>query len=97
MIGVLVLSFFQNVSFSIVSRSRNRSSLAYHAVAASASNLIWFWTMKELIAHEMSASLAVPYVIGTVLGSLVGVKISMLIENAIGAESDSHIKRGDRA
>jgi len=86
--GILVmmtLAYIQNVSFSIVSRSRNRNSKTYHFIAAIASNGVWFLTMKYLIVtKDMSWALFVPYTIGTVLGSVTGQAISMWIEEKLG-------------
>lgn len=83
-----VLAFCQNISFTIVSRSRNRDSKTYHFVAAIFSNVVWFATMKFLIvASDMTWLLFVPYTVGTVTGSVVGQSISMKIEKMIGAKS----------
>lgn len=89
---IFVLAYIQNVSFSIVSRSRNRSSVKYHIVASIFSNGVWFLTFRELVTADMSLALFVPYTAATVLGSVTGVKVSMWIENLIGATSDDHIK-----
>src|SRR5262245_781120 len=93
MLTMMVLAFAQNVSFSIVSRSRNRDNITYHLVAAVFSNGVWFLTFRQLILSDMNLMLFVPYTIGTVSGSITGVKISMWIERLLGAESDSHIKK----
>lgn len=90
---ILVLAFIQNVSFTVVSRSRNRSSFTYHMIAAVFSNGIWFLTFRQLILAEMSFVLFLPYTIGTVCGSLCGAKLSMWIESKVGATSDDHITR----
>jgi uncharacterized membrane protein YfcA len=79
------LAFLQNVTFSLVSRSRNRDNLTYHAISAILANFVWFFTFRELVTHDMNWTLFVPYTCGTVLGSLFGVKISMKIEKWIGA------------
>jgi uncharacterized membrane protein YfcA len=92
MLVIMVLAFAQNVSFSIVSRSRNRSSMRYHLFASIASNGVWFLTFRQLVTRDMNLMLFVPYTIGTVAGSLVGVKVSMVIERWLGAESDAHLK-----
>lgn len=84
---VLTLAFVQNVSFTLVSRSRNRDNMTYHAVASVFSNGIWFLTMQQLVVAELSAYLLLPYVIGTVTGSLFGAKVSMRIEKLIGAKT----------
>ena len=89
---VLLLAFVQNVSFSIVGRSRNRDNMAYHLLASVAGNGVWFATMRELLASDMSAAMAVPYVAGSVVGSICGVKVSMVIERWLGAASDRHIR-----
>lgn len=91
MISVLFLSFIQNISFSIVSRSRNRNNMSYHIVAASFSNVIWFVTFKELVLADMNNWLLIPYWFGSVFGSLVGVKVSIFIERLLGASADGHL------
>lgn len=90
---LMLLAFAQNISFSIVSRSRNRNNISYHIVAAIFSNSIWFLTFKLLVTNNMDLIMFIPYCIGTVAGSVFGVKISMIIERWLGAESDSHIKK----
>lgn len=91
LLKILVLAFIQNVSFSIVSRSRNRDNMTYHIIASLFSNSIWFLTFRELIIGEMNFVLFVPYVVGTIFGSVYGVKISMKIEKWLNARSDSHL------
>lgn len=90
---ILVLAFIQNISFSMVSRSRNRDNIRYHIIASVGSNTLWFLTMKQLITADMTWYLAIPYTIGTVLGSVFGVKISMKIEKLLNAQSDSHLNK----
>ena len=88
---ILGLAYAQNISFTIVSRSRNRSSFTYHMIASVFSNGIWFLTFRQLILHDMTYLLFLPYTVGTVAGSLSGAAISMWIERKIGARSDSHL------
>lgn len=95
-ITIMLLAFVQNVSFSIVSRSRNRDNMTYHLIAAIFSNGIWFLTFRQLVTADMSFALFVPYTIGTVSGSLVGQKISMWIERLLGASSDGHLTTGGK-
>jgi len=40
----------------------------------------------------MNLALFFPYTVGTMSGSVTGVKISQWIEKKLGAESDSHLK-----
>jgi hypothetical protein len=89
---ILGLAFVQNISFSIVSRSRNRNNIRYHIIAASFSNGIWFLTFRQLILADMSFILFIPYCLGTVAGSVFGVKISMFIEKLLGASADAHLR-----
>lgn len=81
---MMILAFLQNISFSVVSRSRNRNSKLYHFVAAIASNGVWFMTMKYLIvSRDMTWTLFIPYTVGTVGGSVVGQAVSMWIEKKL--------------
>jgi len=88
---IAILAVVQNISFSIVSRSRNRNNMKYHMIAATFSNTIWFLTFRMLVLSEMSLLLFPFYVIGTVMGSISGVKISMFIERILGASADAHL------
>lgn len=92
-LSLLVLAFAQNTAFSVVSRSRNRDNMTYHVIASVFSNGIWFLTFKQLVTADMTLSLFPVYCVGTVLGSVFGVKVSMLIERWLGAASDSHLKK----
>lgn len=90
---ILVLSFFQNVSFSMVSRARNRSSTTYHLLTSIVSNTVWFLCFRELVTGGFDAAMLAPYIIGTCAGSLVGAKISMRIEALLDASADGHLKQ----
>jgi hypothetical protein len=84
---LLALAFAQNVSFTMVSRSRNRDNVTYHAICSVFSNGIWFLTMRELVLADLTWWLFVPYVFGTVTGSIFGAKVSIVIEKAINAKT----------
>jgi len=91
---MMVMAFAQSVSFSIVSRSRNRNSVAYHRVAAIFSNGVWFITAKYLIVTQhMSWLLFIPYTIATVWGSTTGQQISMWVERKLNLQADDHLKK----
>lgn len=90
---ILALAFVQNVSFSIVSRSRNRDNMTYHLIAAVFSNGIWFLTMRELVLADLSLTLVLPYIFGTVAGSLFGARVAMRIERLISASADGHLTK----
>lgn len=93
LLWIMALAFAQNVSFSIVSRSRNRDNMTYHLVAAVLSNGVWFLTFRELVQADMTFVLFLPYTIGTVSGSLLGAKVAMVIERWLGATSDGHLRK----
>jgi len=84
---ILFLAFIQNVSFTMVSRSRNRDNMSYHAICSVFSNGLWFLTMHQLVVADLDYMLAIPYIIGTVCGSIFGAKVSMKIEKLIGAST----------
>lgn len=86
-IQILLLAFIQNVSFTMVSRSRNRDNMTYHMVCSVFSNGLWFATMHYLVATELNWVMAIPYIIGTVAGSMFGAKVSMKIEKLIDAKT----------
>ena len=84
---IMALAFIQTVSFSLVSRARNRDHMGYHATASVLSNGIWFLTFHQLVVADMSFMLFIPYLIGTVSGSLYGAGVSIKIERWLGAKT----------
>lgn len=82
---IICLAFIQNVAFSMVSRSRNRDHMTYHATCSVFSNAVFFLTFHQLMIADFDIWLIIPYVIGTVSGSIFGAKASMKIEKIIGA------------
>lgn len=90
---IVLLAFTQNVAFSLVSRSRNRDNITYHIIASVFSNMIWFLTFKQLLTANMTLALLPAYTLGTVCGSVFGVKVSMWIERQVDARSDSHLTK----
>lgn len=91
-IKLIFYAYIQSISFSLVSRSRNRNNIPYHIIASVFSNGVWFLTFRELVVNDMNFALLLPYTLGTVTGSVTGVKVSQWIERKLGAESDSHLK-----
>lgn len=85
--SIFFLAFVQNISFTMASRARNRSSMGYHAACAVVSNSLWFVVIQQLVMADLTWLLFIPYVLGTVLGSLFGGKVSMYIEEKIGAHT----------
>lgn len=90
---VLSLAFASSLSFTMVSRSRNRSHFVYHMIASVGSNTLWFFTFRQLVMQNMTAALVMPFVAGTTFGSLAGAWVSMKVERWLGAASDSHLEK----
>ncbi len=86
-VTLILLAFIQNVSFTLVSRARNRDNTWYHMICSIFSNGVWFTTFGVLVNANMSWLLFIPYLIGTVSGSLFGAKVAIWIENKIGAKT----------
>ena len=84
---LILLAFIQNVSFTMVSRSRNRDNMTYHAICSVFSNGVWFATMHHLVQADLTWWLLIPYIVGTVSGSLFGATVSMRIEKFLGAKT----------
>lgn len=87
------LGFLQNTSFSMVSRSRNRDNMDYHAIASLFSNTLWLLVIQRLFQEDFSGVLLAPYALGTISGSVFGSKISMQIEKMLGASADGHLNK----
>jgi len=87
------LSAAQQVSFSIVSRSRQRNNMAYHVIASIFSNSVWFLTFRQLNLKNWTNELYAPYALGGAIGSVTGAGVSMGIEKKLGISSDSHVMK----
>lgn len=90
---LVIIAIIQNTAFTMVSRSRNRDNKTYHIIASILSNGIYFLVFKMMLTDNFAIKLIVPYIIGTVTGSVVGMQVSMFIEKLIGASADAHLKR----
>jgi hypothetical protein len=87
--GVLILAalaFMQTMSFTLISRARQRKDPFYHAWASVMSNGVWYLTMQQLVLGKIMPFQAVPFVVGNVSGSLIGQGTAMKIESIAGAE-----------
>ncbi len=86
------LSASQQVAFSLVSRSRNRTNMAFHVIASIFSNGVWFLTFRQLQVKNWTLDLYVPYAAAGAIGSVTGVSISMAIEKKLGITSEAESK-----
>ena len=67
----------QNASFTLVSRARNSSSIAFHAIAAVISNGMWLLVIRQVVTHLNSPGLMFTYLVASVLGSVLMHHVSM--------------------
>ena len=88
-LGIVGFGIAQQISFSIVSRSRQRNNMMYHIIASIFSNGVWFLTFRQIQHQEWLLALYVPYAAGTAIGSIMGVGVSMGIEKRLNIVSDS--------
>lgn len=85
---LLGYAFFQSVSFSVVSRARQRNHDVYLMWASVFSNGVWYLTMHQLALKNITPDKTAPYVVGGITGSLVGQNIAMQVEKKINARMD---------
>lgn len=85
---LLLFSAWQSVSFTMVSRARQRGNAQYLAWTSVFSNGVWYLTMHQLTLGSITAEKAIPYIVGATAGSLIGQLISMKVEQATGAVMD---------
>lgn len=85
------LAFGDNITFSILRRSRNTSNTTYHVFAALLKSLAWYLLFQSLSLRGMALELFVPYCFGSILGGISGQKISSFVEKKIGATADAHL------
>lgn len=90
---LMCLAFLQNISFTFVSRSRQKDNFNYHLVAAIGSNGVWFLTYSQMIKHGMPISMLPVFLSGTALGSLFAAYESGKIEKLLGATADATKKK----
>ena len=92
-VTLFLLTALQGIMSSLSSRSRNRSNLTYHMCCQVISHGVWLLVissiLKELMANDLTLSVATAYIAGYTLGSLCGAKVSMKIEKIIGAKADA--------
>ncbi len=85
---VMFLAYAQNTTYGLQSRSANRNSNAYHAIAALAANGVFFLNRNLLVVREVPMALLAAYVLFTIMGTLNGNTISMKIEQALGLSAE---------
>lgn len=79
------LTAIQSITGTLSIRAKNRSNLSYALTCTAINNSVWFFTLMYLVTGDMILPMVIPYVTGAVLGAAIGVKVSIWIENLIGA------------
>ena len=81
---VMGLAYLQNTTYALQSRAGMRNSNLYHLLAAVAASLTYFWSRRLLVHNELTAILLTPYIFATVLATVHGNKLAILIEKLFG-------------
>lgn len=76
-LSLAVLVVCQNASFTLVSRARNSSSIAFHAMAATLSNGVWLLVFRQMVMRIEDVSSMIVYLVASVTGSILMHHISM--------------------
>jgi len=87
----MLLAYGQNIAFALGSRARNRNSALYIVLTTILGTLALFFVWRVLIVQGMPLELFAPYTAATVLGSITGARISMMIERFFGIKPDDHV------
>lgn len=82
---LLILSAWQQMSFTLKSRAGQRNNSLYLSWSSVFSNGVWYITMAPLAMGGITPDKAIPYIIGGAIGSLVGQLAGMRVERATGA------------
>jgi hypothetical protein len=70
----------QSISFTNVSRARQRKNENYLLWSSVFSNGVWYLTAHLLVVNVLPTYLLIPYVVGTLYGGMIGQYVSMNIE-----------------
>ncbi len=89
---LLFLAAWQALSFTMKSRAGQRNNQQYLAWASVFSNGVWYLTMHELALGSITIEKAIPYIVGSAVGSLIGQLLSMKVERMTGATMDVSVK-----
>lgn len=85
---LLAVSAWQAVSFTMVSRARQRGNPQYLAWTSVFSNGVWYLCMHFFALGAITWEKAAPYIVGNAGGSLIGQNLAMQAEQATGALMD---------
>ena len=84
-----VLVIFQSMSFTFISRARNRNNIGLAGVASLFSNGAWILVFRQIVLNVHDMWIYVIYVIAMAIGTLIQMKLSMKIEGWLKTKSDA--------
>lgn len=90
---VIGLGIIQNFFYAITARASQRGNSWYIAITGILQGITFFVSATYLLSKGMPASLAVPYILSTALGSATGAFCSMIIEWVMKLRPDSHLDK----
>ncbi|MDP2630425.1 MAG: hypothetical protein Q8P56_03385 [Candidatus Uhrbacteria bacterium] len=89
---LMLLAYGQNIAFGLGSRAKNRNSALYIVFTSILGTLALFFVWRVLVVQGMPLELFMPYTAATVLGSITGARVSMIIEQLFGIRPDDHVQ-----
>ena len=94
--GFFALVFLQSMSFTFISRARNRNNVRVATIASVFSNLSWLLVFRHLVLNLADLVNYIIYIVAMTLGTLVQMKLSLRIEKKFGDQSTIYISGGQR-
>lgn len=91
--GILYFLLFtaSNITFTLSGRARNRNKLIWLGIIAGINATIYYFGMKGIILAHMPNIYAIPFIGGSVMGAILGVKIANPIERISKSASDAYL------
>lgn len=83
--------FFDSFAHTFASRAGNRNKPMLILGAALAKSTVTFFIYRWFITYDMGWPLFIPYVVGSIIGSISSMLISVRIERKTGASTDAHV------
>jgi hypothetical protein len=96
-LAVFALAFVQNTAYSLQSRAGNRTSNLYHFISAVFATTVFFVSLSFLVHLKVTLGVLLVYILGTMLGSVYGVRLSVRIERIIGAVAELGAEAKDQS
>jgi hypothetical protein len=88
---LLLAATAQSISFTTVSRARQRKHENYLLWASVFSNGVWYVTAHLLVVNALPNYLLIPYVMGTLFGGMTGQLVSMIVETKLNIKMQEKI------